>query len=126
MKFLADESVDKPIVDYLRQNIYQVLYIAEMEPGITDNIVLKLANDNKAILLSCDKDFGELVFRQKLINYGVVLIRLSGLSPISKAEVVLSAISKYISELLNSFTVIMPGTIRIRNYGRKEDYIENR
>lgn len=63
MKFIADEGIDRPIVDRLRQEGYSVWYIAEMAPSISDDMVLKLANDQKALLLTADKDFGELVFR---------------------------------------------------------------
>lgn len=64
MKILADEGVDRPIVELLRQSGHQVWYVAELEPGISDNVVLDLANRERAILLTADRDFGELVFRQ--------------------------------------------------------------
>jgi predicted nuclease of predicted toxin-antitoxin system len=67
MKLLADESVDRLIVERLRQDGHDVSYVAEMEPGIADEIVLQRANENEAILLSADKDFGEITFRQRLI-----------------------------------------------------------
>lgn len=81
MNFLADEGVDRQIVERLRQIGHQVLYIAEMEPGISDDEVLERANDNEALLITLDKDFGELVFRQAKVNAGVILVRLGGLSP---------------------------------------------
>ena len=56
MKFLADEGVDKQIVDRLRQDGHSVWYVAEMEPGISDDEVLNLANRENAILLTADKD----------------------------------------------------------------------
>ena len=52
MKILADEGVDRPIVVRLRQSGYQVWYVAEMEPGISDETVLDLANQEGAILLT--------------------------------------------------------------------------
>lgn len=114
MNFLADEGVDKPIVEILRQDGYSVLYIAEMQPGISDDIVLDIANQQGALLLTTDKDFGELVFRLSRLAKGVVLIRLAGLSPQKKAEIVASAIKQHLAELTEAFTVILPGSIRIR------------
>lgn len=114
MKFVADESVDGQIVDRLREEGYFVWYVAEMEPGISDEEVIDLANRKKALLLTADKEFGELVFQQKRLNPGVVLIRLAGFSSIKKAEIVYSAIQKHISELSEVFAVITPGIIRIR------------
>ncbi|MEI6126630.1 MAG: DUF5615 family PIN-like protein [Pseudomonadota bacterium] len=55
MNFIADESVDKQIVDRLRLDGYFVDYVAEMDPGISDQTVFDLANKHKAILLTADK-----------------------------------------------------------------------
>lgn len=114
MNFVADESVDRHIVDKLRNEGHLIWYIAEMSPSITDNEVLNLAKNQKAPLLTSDKDFGELVFRQNLGSNGVILIRLSGLKPELKATIVHSVISKYEEELSGNFSVISPDTIRIR------------
>lgn len=85
MNLLVDESVGKSIVDELRQNGHNVLYVAEFAPSIDDGAVLHQANLNRALLLTEDKDFGELGFRQGLLRMGVILIRLSGLSLQAKA-----------------------------------------
>ena len=89
-------------------------YVAEMEPGISDDIVLDLANQEADVLLTADKDFGELVFRQGLLTSGILLVRLAGLSPARKAEVVASAVSQHSGELPGAFAVLTPGAFRIR------------
>lgn len=114
MNFLADENVDRQIVGRLRQDGHLVWYVAEMEPGISDDVVLDLAGREEALLLTADKDFGELVFRQHRLAPGIVLIRLAGLSPTRKAELVASAINRHSTELLRAFAVMTPGGIRIR------------
>lgn len=114
MKFLVDESVDRQLVDQLRYDGHEIWYVAEMEPGIPDDDVLDRASNEKAILVTADKDFGELTYRQKRTSMGVILIRLAGLSPAQKAELVSIAINQHLSELENAFTVIVPGSIRIR------------
>lgn len=114
MKFIADENVDKPIVERLREDGHTVLYVLEMEPSISDDEVIRRANQEFALLLTIDKDFGELVFRQRLIIYGVILIRIAGLSSQHKAELVAIAIQEHADELAQNFTVIMPGAVRIR------------
>jgi predicted nuclease of predicted toxin-antitoxin system len=115
MNFLADEGVDRPIVERLRQVGYHVLYVAEMAPSISDDEVLDLANRHNALLITADKDFGELVFRLGRINQGVVLLRLAGLMPARKAVLVVDALQVHAPELLNAFSVISPGMIRIRS-----------
>lgn len=115
MNFVADEGIDRQIVDRLRQDGHHVQYIAEMDPGISDEVVLSIANQEEAPLITADKDFGELVYRQKQIMPGVVLVRLAGLSSLQKAEIVSKGISQHKGELLHSFAVITPGAIRIRS-----------
>lgn len=114
MNFLADESVDKAIVECLRENGQLVMYIAEMEPGLSDEEVIQAANKENAILITADKDFGELVYRLKRISHGVILIRLSGLSTVRKGQIVYATVGKHMKELAHTFTVVTPGIIRIR------------
>ena len=114
MKFLADESVDRQIVDALREDDHAVLYVTEMDPGISDDEVLDKAEKGSAILITADKDFGELVFRQQRITKGVVLVRLAGLLPSKKAEIASTMIKKHLDAIQNAFSVISPNTIRIR------------
>jgi predicted nuclease of predicted toxin-antitoxin system len=114
VNFLADENVDQQIVSRLRERGHHVIYVLDMERGVSDDVVLQLCNKSKSLLLTADKDFGELIFRQGRIVSGVVLIRLAGLTPESKAEIVAAAIEKRAGELAGAFAVISPGTVRIR------------
>jgi len=114
MNFFADESVDHPIVERLRDDGHDVLAVAEMAPSIRDETVLAQANQREDLLLTGDKDFGELVFRQHRVTAGVVLIRLAGLSAGAKAGIVSTAMREHGTELLHAFTVISPGMVRIR------------
>lgn len=114
MNFLADESVDQGIVIRLRTVGHSVLAVSEMEPGLTDDAVLAAANEQGALLLTADKDFGELVFRQGRLSSGVVLIRLAGLTLESKCAAVTNAVNEHGEELSGAFTVLSPGIVRIR------------
>lgn len=114
MNFVADEGVDRQIVDRLRQNGHTVVYVAELSPSISDDEVLQQANDHHGTLITVDKDFGELVYRLNRIATGVILIRLDGLMPDTKAGIVVQAIHDHEQELFGAFSVISPGMIRIR------------
>jgi predicted nuclease of predicted toxin-antitoxin system len=114
MNLLADESVDRQVVERLRRDGHELIYIAESEPGITDGLVLERANERTALLLTADKDFGELVFREgRLSSGGVALIRLAGLSAERKAEVVSEAFLEHGPEFPRCFSVISPGRVRV-------------
>ncbi len=114
MNLVADEGIDAAIVERLRQEGFAVVYVAELEAGVDDQSVLELATSQHAVLLTSDKDFGELVYRQGLGSAGVVLIRVAGLSTGRKADLVSSALNEHRGKLAGGFTVIRPGTIRLR------------
>ena len=114
MKFLVDECVDWQIVDALRKDGHSVLYVIEMERSISDEEVLNKAIAESAILITADKDFGEMVYQQKRIPIGIILLRLAGLSNALKVKLVTVAVQQHLTELLGSFTVISIGSIRIR------------
>ncbi len=114
MKFLADEGVDKPIVTMLRDTGFDIDYILELIPGAADEAVLELAYSQQRILITQDKDFGELVFRLHQPHHGIVLIRLEGYIPEFKAKIVTQFLKQHEIEMTDGFTVIQPNAIRIR------------
>lgn len=114
MKLLADEGVDRQLVVHLRQKGHEVLYIAELEPGIDDVLVLEQAGKSGSLLLTADKDFGELIFRQGKALGGVVLLRLAGLAPEKKTHIVENFLKDHGEEMIRAFSVISPGNLRIR------------
>ncbi|MBW3600640.1 MAG: DUF5615 family PIN-like protein [Planctomycetes bacterium] len=77
MNLLADECCDALVVAGLRGDGHDVVYVKEAAPGSDDQTVLQLAYGQQRILLTEDKDFGELVVRLKLPAYGVLLVRMS-------------------------------------------------
>jgi predicted nuclease of predicted toxin-antitoxin system len=64
VRWLADECVAAPLVASLRSLSHDVLYVAEVAAGLSDADVIALAEREKRILLTEDKDFGELIFRR--------------------------------------------------------------
>ena len=114
MNFLADESVDAHIVKFLRENNFTVDYITEIKPGISDDKVIKLASQKARILITADKDFGELTYKRNKISEGIIFYRLSGMSNHEKAELVLSVIKTHNSDLKGSFTIITKDHTRVK------------
>jgi predicted nuclease of predicted toxin-antitoxin system len=115
MNFVADENVDQPIVTRLRAAGHTVLAVVEMEPSISDEEVLEIANEREMVLLTGDKDFGELVYRDRRYAFGIVLIRLAGQAATAKAELVASVVEEHADRLVHAFTVISLNNVRIRS-----------
>src|SRR5262245_26243497 len=110
-KIVADESVDFRIIVALRKLGIDVYAICEEQRSITDEQVLAIANNLNALLITEDKDFGELVFRLRLPHKGILLIRITDESKISK---VTEAIIKNYNELCERFSVINEKKLRIK------------
>lgn len=113
MNILVDENIARQVVERLRQDGHDVHYTIQGQ-RIADDIVLETAHQQKALLLTDDKDFGELVIRQHQQASGVILVRLAGLSPLQKAEVVANVVRERGDNLIDAFTVITPNNIRSR------------
>jgi predicted nuclease of predicted toxin-antitoxin system len=114
VRIVADEGIERQIVEALRTEGYPVVYFGEEAPGSADLDVLALARESEVLLLTSDKDFGELVFRQRLASAGVVLLRLHGLPAASKVTIVITALTAHGLEMAGAFTVVSPGLLRIR------------
>lgn len=114
MRLVADESVDLPVVQRLRSDGHHVISISEVGPGLSDDDVLDIAKREDALLVTADKDFGELVYRQRMASSGVLLIRLAGVSSTRKAALASALLVDHAAELKGTFTVLSPGAVRIR------------
>ena len=113
MKLLADECIERSIIKHLKDSGFDIVSIAELKPGASDTSVIELANEKKSVLLTADKDFGELIFRQGKLTHGIILIRLHGLSSMKKGRIIVQTLNKHKDKLSGSFSVIEPTQIRI-------------
>lgn len=114
MEFVVDENVPSIIATRLRADGHTVVSISEVSPRALDEQVLAQSISLDAVLLTIDKDFGELVFRLGMGSKGVALIRLAGLSTQLKADTVAEAIAEIGGQMRGAFTVIAPGRVRVR------------
>jgi predicted nuclease of predicted toxin-antitoxin system len=113
VRLLADESVDRIVLDGLRHDGHALRAIRELQPGMPDDAVLELARREGLPLITEDKDFGELVFRERRASAGVILVRLAGVPRARKAEIVAAAFRRHGADFQNAFAVIGPHNVRI-------------
>jgi len=114
LSLLADENIDQRLVSSLRLAGIFVYSVAESSPGITDEEVMTLSENLSAMILTDDKDFGEIVFRKQRSCRGIVLLRLTGVDYSRKADHVIQVIDRYGSEMIGKFVVITAERVRIR------------
>jgi len=114
LRLLSAGGVERQVVEALRAHGDEVTYVAEMSPGVSDDDVLRLAVEDGAPLVTSDKDFGELVFRQGRVHAGGVLLRIYGIDPLEKEAVTSSVFAEHSERLVDAFAVVEQRQVRIR------------
>lgn len=112
-RFLANENAPREAVVAARAAGIDVTWIVELQPGASDEVVLAMAQRDDRVLITFDKDFGELVFRHgRAASPGVILLRPRLRSP----EIVTTFIVTVLSQPIDwpgHFTVAREGSIRV-------------
>ena len=99
MRILADESVEGEVVARLRGEGHDVAYVPEASAGIGDDEVLARANAEGRVLLTEDKDCGDLAFFYGNRSLGVVLLRAHGADVEAKASLAADVLETHEDEL---------------------------
>jgi predicted nuclease of predicted toxin-antitoxin system len=112
-KFLANENVPSEVVELARQAGHDMKWIAETSPGLDDNAVLAASLAEKRVLLTFDKDFGEMAFRQgKNASCGIILLRPKIRDPDYVTRFALAALAQGV-EWHGHFSVAQEGKVRV-------------
>jgi predicted nuclease of predicted toxin-antitoxin system len=93
---------------------HDVLAVAESIPQASDSVILARAASEGRVVVTNDKDFGELAFRSGQAHAGIVLLRLRDESASNRVRVVTNVLERWAHRLPGSFTVATDGTVRIR------------
>jgi predicted nuclease of predicted toxin-antitoxin system len=115
MNFVADECCDALLIAGLRADGHDVVSIGEIAPSAEDETVLRMAVHESRILLTEDKDFGELVIRLKLPAYGILLIRIHPADSTRKLARLRELLATRANDLPGKFVVIEETKTRFRS-----------
>jgi len=114
LRFLVDNSSGKKLADVLKNNNYDVSYAGDFSSGAKDEEILERAEKENRILITNDKDFGELVFRYRKPSSGVIFLRLKIDFPEYRIRTILTLIKKLGTKLKKKFVVASEDKIRIK------------
>jgi predicted nuclease of predicted toxin-antitoxin system len=114
MRFLADENVSRLVVERLRAAGFDVSSVRETTPGAPDKDILDAADSDDRVLITEDRDFGELVVRQRLKVRGIILLELDRLPSAAEAELVAEIVRIHASKLTGNLLVVEPARVRVR------------
>ena len=101
--FVADENAEIDVAEAICVLGYEVTHAAETASGEPDASLLDIAVEQGRVLITNDKDFGDLVFRRRRPSCGVILVRLPGTIPSAKARLVSQAVRRHGEGLLGAF-----------------------
>jgi len=111
---LVDESTGSAVVEYLRSIGHDVLAVAESMPQADDQDILARALSEGRVLVTNDKDFGDLIFRSGQAHHGILLLRLHDERSVNRVRVVKAVVERYADRLVGHFAVATEGGVRIR------------
>jgi predicted nuclease of predicted toxin-antitoxin system len=116
MRFLV-ENFPLPSINILTDFNYEVDSISKISPGVSDVEVIKRAQKTNAIILTFDKDYGELIFRYSIdLPPAVIFFRFKGNDPSFAGTILRELIVNQGLDLRNAFTVIEKDSVRQRKY----------
>ena len=116
MEFLANENFPLLSVMLLRNAGYRVVSIAQESPGITDFEVLTRAHEENMVILTFDRDYGELIYKNRvLLPAGVVYFRFGPATPAEPADILIKLIGRTDLSIIGQFTILERGRLRQRS-----------
>jgi predicted nuclease of predicted toxin-antitoxin system len=120
LRLLADENIPGPLVSALRADGHDVAWVVESGPGTPDPDVLAAAQRENRILITNDRDFGQLAFQlRQTASAGVIQLRLPAPSLRSFVEISVSAL-RVPREWQGCFSVVEVGRVRMVQLPRRE------
>jgi predicted nuclease of predicted toxin-antitoxin system len=112
-KFLANENMPGAAVEAVRKAGLDITWVREISPGISDEAVLALSQAEGRVLLTFDKDFGEMAFeRGKTATPGVILLRPRLRSPEHVAQFTVALLGQSM-DWTDNFAVAQEGRLRV-------------
>jgi predicted nuclease of predicted toxin-antitoxin system len=112
-KFIVDECTGPYVASWLQKKGFDVLSVFEAFPGIKDTEILTIAQSEDRIIITNDKDFGEMVFKSGYSHHGIVLLRLNDERSENKITVLEKLLTHHSEDLIGNFIVLTENTIRI-------------
>jgi predicted nuclease of predicted toxin-antitoxin system len=102
------------VAQYLRDAGHDVIAVAEVTPQAIDLDILAWAVREDRILVTNDKDFGDLVFRDKRPHRGIILFRLQDQRLENRVRVMADVLARYVDQLVGHFVVATEDDVRVR------------
>jgi predicted nuclease of predicted toxin-antitoxin system len=114
LKFLVDVGVGRKVEEFLLEKGYDIRAVRSLDQGMPDQEIIRLATSERRMVITMDKDFGELVYHSGLGHCGILLLRLEEATGEEKRRVISRILAKYSDKMENNFCVYQNNKFRIR------------
>ena len=114
LKFVLDVGVGNKVWQYLINEGYDATLITTLDPSMPDSDILSIAETEGRMVITMDKDFGDLVYHSGKAHKGILLLRLEDATGDEKVVVMKFIIDNFKNQLLGKFCVFKNGRLRIR------------
>ncbi len=114
LKFLVDVGVGKRVEEYLISEGYDTKMVRNLDPRMKDNRIIELANSENRMVITMDKDFGELVYHSGMGHSGILLLRLEDATGDEKERAIREILDNYSDRIGGCFCVFQKEKLRIR------------
>ncbi len=112
IKFLADENIPLEVVNALKKDGINIKSVTEFKFGLSDKVIIKLANKDNLVIITFDKDFGKLVFKLRMKSNGIILLQFHP-QTIDYIVAMLRNVFRLQIDFIKSFVVVETGRIRV-------------
>lgn len=112
MRFLVDECAGPAVAKWLREKEHEVFSVFDEARGLSDEVILSMAANERWILITNDKDFGEMIFRDRKPHHGVVFLRLADECAANKIGVLRHLLNSYSEKLEDQFVTVTETKVR--------------
>jgi len=113
MRFIVDECTGPNVANWISDNGYEVYSVFAQNRGMKDENIIEKANAENWIVITNDKGFGEMIFKNKKVHKGVILLRLRNERAKSKINCLENLFMNYLNDLERNFIVVTETSVRI-------------
>jgi len=114
LKFLIDVGVGRKVEVYLKSQGYDTKTVRDIDPRMEDKEIIRTAVSENRMVVTMDKDFGELVYHSSMRHSGVLLLRMEDAAAQEKLQIIKNILTNYSEQIKNCFCVFQNDRFRIR------------
>ena len=116
MRFLVDECTGPGVALWLGQQGHDVFSVYDQAQGSDDDTLLQRAYSENWVLITDDKDFGEMIYRERRLHRGIVFLRLADERTASKIAALEALLANHAERLPDNFVVVTEDRVRFARH----------